>query len=135
VLLQPWRAPQKTRGGILLPDDVQDANEFMTYVFKVVALGPLAFTHPRLRGGERHGRRRLRKERDLECDAELAVWREGEWTSFAPGVQPPSPGDWVIVRKFSGIRLNLNGVPLKLCNDDDILAVIDSPSGWQAYVG
>jgi co-chaperonin GroES (HSP10) len=130
VLLQPWTAPKATKGGILLPDQVSDANDYLTYVFRVVALGPLAFTHPRLRGGARRGVRFEEKAQDTGGEH----WREYEWSDFAEGVVPPQPGDWVIVRKFSGIQLTLENVTLKICNDDDILAVIDGPAGWKAYV-
>jgi co-chaperonin GroES (HSP10) len=129
VLLQPWSPPAQTKGGIFLPDQVKDANDHLTYLFKVLALGPLAFTHPRLRGGARHGQRSSMAPRDGE-----EFWTEIERTDFAEGVVPPEVDDWVIVRKYAGIRLELNGADLKLCNDDDILAVVDSPQGWKVYV-
>jgi hypothetical protein len=94
-----------------------------------VALGPLAFTHPRLRGGARHGLRR-----EMPAHDGFEQWHEEEHVEFAEGVVPPRPGEWVIVRKFSGIQLTLENVTLKICNDDDILAVIDGPAGWKAYV-
>jgi co-chaperonin GroES (HSP10) len=43
-------------------------------------------------------------------------------------------GDWVIVRRYSGLALEKDGIPCKLANDDDILAVIASPKGWKAYI-
>lgn len=127
VLLRPWAAPEKV-GGLFLPDTVRDANEFMAYIFQVVALGPLAFTHPRLRGGLRHGSRWTMKEGSIES------WHYTEETDLAEGIELPKPGDWVIVRKFAGIDLRFDGGRLRICNDDDIIATIDSPDGWQAYV-
>lgn len=134
VLLQPWIAPKQTRGGVFLPDTVADANEYLTYVFRVVALGPLAFAHPRLRGGVRTGKRIEREEVGADVLGSVTHWTEHEEAEFAAGVEPPEPGDWVIVQRFSGIALEVDGVPLRLANDDNILAVIDSPKGWKAYV-
>lgn len=100
VLLRPWSAPKVLKSGIHLPDQIDDANRHMNYVFRVVAIGPLAYTHKRLEGARR-----------------------------------PQIGDWVIVTRFSGISLTLKGQPLRICNDDDIIAIIDSPDGWRAFVG
>lgn len=43
VLLQARHSQKKTAGGILLSDVTQDERKRITSVFKVVAVGPLAF--------------------------------------------------------------------------------------------
>lgn len=131
VLLTPWVPPKRTRGGVLLPETVQEANEYLTNVFRVVAIGPLAFTHARLRGGPRRG---WRKNEPITEHPDVSRWQEYEFADFAEDVPRVNVGDWVIVRRYAGITLELDGVPLKMCNDDDLLAVIDSPNGWKAYI-
>lgn len=144
VLLMPWSPPKRTKGGIILADTTIDANDYLTNVFRVIALGPLAFTHPRLRGGAKKGTRRSSSGSPNQWSYVASTgyvggdstteWHEHEETEFAPGVTPPKAGDWVILRKYTGIMLELEGVRLRIANDDDILAVIDSPNGWKAYV-
>ena len=51
------------------------------------------------------------------------------------GVIPPEVGDWVIVKRYAGLVVYLRDVPLRFCNDDDILAVVPKPEGWRAHVG
>ena len=129
VLLRPFVPPKKTKGGIILADQVAEANEYHVPCYQVLQVGPLAFTHPRLRGGVRLGWRR--EESPIDSTME---WREHEWHDFAPGQILPEPGDWVIIKKHSGIRLQLMGADLRVVADDDILAVIDSPAGWKSYI-
>jgi co-chaperonin GroES (HSP10) len=50
VLLRPCPVADKTKGGLYLPPTVQDGNEYLAFVFQVLVLGPLAFTHPSLQG-------------------------------------------------------------------------------------
>ena len=134
VLLRPFVPPKKTKGGIILADQVAEANEYHVPCYQVLQVGPLAFTHPRLRGVERRGSRRTRQERDHQADADLESWREHEITDLARGQILPEPGDWVIIKKHSGIRLQIMGADLRVVADDDILAVIDSPAGWKSYI-
>ena len=134
VLLAAHTPAVQTKGGVLLPDQLQDANRQESRVFKVIRLGPLAFSHDRLRGGAVYTEEEVSPQvgSGTITKSSRRVHRRME---LAEGVEPPVEGDWVIVRKFAGIKLALLGVELKLCNDEDIMAVIDSPSGWKAYVG
>ena len=43
---------------------------------------------------------------------------EGPWCSV---------GDWVIFGRYAGARFRIEGGDMRLLNDDEILAVIDSP--------
>ena len=43
ILVRVWTPPEKTKGGILLPDQVIDDREYLTTVGRVVSVGPLAW--------------------------------------------------------------------------------------------
>ena len=43
LIVEPVDPPEKSEGGIALPDEVVEANEMMAFVGKVVALGSLAY--------------------------------------------------------------------------------------------
>lgn len=50
ILLRPVSIVQKTKGGIIMPDTVQDSVERITTVARVVAMGPLCYKHPDFMG-------------------------------------------------------------------------------------
>ena len=129
VLLQPRQLPEQTKGGLFLPDQVKDINEHHNCIYKVLKLGPLAFTAERLRGG----RRRSFRQETVKDD--VTVVEEWEEVEFAEGQQPPEVGDWVFVRKYSGTIFEVDDVSLRMCSDDDIVAVVRDPTGYKAYVG
>lgn len=131
VLLRPWVPPKKTKGGIILADQVADANEYHVPCYQVLKLGPLAFTHPRLRGGGRIGERREWHDNDVVGKIR---WIETESVDTSEGQYLPSVGDWVLIKQHCGIRWQLLGANLRLVSDDDIIAVIDSPTGWKSYI-
>lgn len=128
VLLRPWVPPKKTKGGIILADQVADANEYHVPCYQILKLGPLAFSHPRLRGGEIQG---WRREEATEGGVD---WIEKELRIVAEGQIMPEVGDWVLIKQHCGIRWQLLGANLRLVSDDDIIAVIDSPTGWKSYI-
>ncbi len=35
--------------------------------------------------------------------------------------------DWIIITKYAGSRLNIDGGELRIINDDEVLAVVDDP--------
>lgn len=43
ILILPYRGKEKTAGGILLPDDVQEKSQISTQVGYVLKVGPLAY--------------------------------------------------------------------------------------------
>lgn len=47
VLVMPLRPKEKTASGIVIPREAQDAQSYLNYVGKVVALGDLAYQHER----------------------------------------------------------------------------------------
>lgn len=49
VLIMPDQPKNQSEGGILLPDQTQDAEKYLNYVGKLVAKGDLAFTDDRLK--------------------------------------------------------------------------------------
>lgn len=128
VLLRPWVPPKKTKGGIILADQVSEANEHHVPCYQILQLGPLAFTHPRLLGGDRHG------WRSEDGEPGNLEWHEQELVDPAEGQVMPKVGDWVLIKKHCGARYQINGATLLICNDDDILGAIDSPTGWKSYI-
>lgn len=50
VLLMPVGLKRRSRGGIIMPDDSVDAHLWMHMLFKVCALGPLAYEGPAWEG-------------------------------------------------------------------------------------
>ena len=36
-------------------------------------------------------------------------------------------GDWVLITRYAGSRIKIDGGELRIINDDEILAVIDDP--------
>ena len=38
-------------------------------------------------------------------------------------------GDWIVMRAYSGTRINIHGKEFRLINDDSIEAVVDDPRG------
>jgi co-chaperonin GroES (HSP10) len=35
--------------------------------------------------------------------------------------------DWIIITKYAGSRLSIDGGELRIINDDEVLAVVDDP--------
>jgi len=36
-------------------------------------------------------------------------------------------GDWILITKYSGSRIQIDGGELRIINDDEVLAVLDDP--------
>jgi co-chaperonin GroES (HSP10) len=105
VLVQVRRAPQKSKGGIALPDEAKSNEQWNASVAKVLAVGPLAF-----------------KKRDTMAD-----WPEGVWASVGDFVRAPryggdrweiaiSDGSKVLVAVFNDHELigRIEGDPLSM---------------------
>lgn len=75
VLVQEYRKPSKTAGGIMLPKDVQDFNQAVVAVGLVLALGSGCYRH---------------------SDGE--PWAEGSWCAVGDYVSIPKMSDekWVV---------------------------------------
>jgi len=129
ILISPYILPTQTHGGLFLPDQVADANDFLTHMFQVIRVGPLAFMHPRLRGGAECT---ITKRKTNETGDEFVEVVKA--TTWAEGQDPPKRGDWVIPRRFGGTTMEFEGIAMRFCYDDDIMAKVPSPAGWKAYI-
>jgi co-chaperonin GroES (HSP10) len=92
ILVMPMRPRSVTKGGILLPQTRQDTDQYLNYVGRVVALGPLAFRH------SKYVNMGMKPE-DI-----------------------PQRGDWVIYPIYQYARIDFKGTKLILLNDDSFLA-------------
>lgn len=108
VLIQMERPELKTTGGIVLPDDVNDADDALRCVGKVVEIGPMAFTAKQASG----------------IDYSL---HQGD----------VKVGDWVLVNRKIGLPIKFkDGRAYQLVNDYEIMAVIseDEAAQIRAYI-
>lgn len=48
-----------------------------------------------------------------------------------PGGAWCKPGDFVIVRSYSGTRFKVDGQEFRIINDDTVEAVVEDPSGYE----
>ena len=103
ILIVPYSYPRTSKGGILLADSTLKTEELATTVGYVVALGPDAYS-------------------------DASRYPEGPWCKA---------GDYVLFGRYAGARIVMAGednddLPLRLLNDDEVLAVIENP---EDYVG
>lgn len=122
ALIMPVRPQKKSRGGLILVEESRANAQYLTYIGRVVALGPLWCTGPNF--GPQTDRR---------------SWFRRTLDRFA-GVADPQfqrdvikSGDWVLYGRHSGQRVEYRGVKMLLVNDDDKLMKIRSPEGWRIY--
>jgi chaperonin GroES len=97
VLILPKVVEEKTKGGILLPDEHKDRQQFAQQEGTIIAVAPLAFTYA----------------------------SKDEWERA--GGQPPKVGDRVSYAKFAGAQMKgpKDGKDYRVVNDKDIYAVLD----------
>ena len=57
-----------------------------------------------------------------DCYKDYAKFPTGPWCS---------EGDWVVMRAYSGTRINIHGKEFRLINDDTVEAVVNDPRGIQ----
>ena len=57
-----------------------------------------------------------------DCYKDYAKFPTGPWCS---------EGDWILMRAFSGTRINIHGKEFRLINDDTVEAVVNDPRGIQ----
>lgn len=101
VLVMPMRPATISKGGILIPQVRQDTDQYLNYIGRVVALGPLAYKHPKWAG-----------------------------MGLQPG-DAPKRGDWVIYPIYQYARIDFRGRKLILLNDDSFLGVVpEGVSPW-----
>lgn len=94
ILVMPMRPKMVSTGGIIIPQVRQDTDQYLNYVGRVVALGPLAYKHAKW------GTMGLRPE------------------------DTPKIGDWVLYPIYQYQRIDFKGRKLILLNDDSFLAIV-----------
>ena len=138
VLLYPYIPPKKTKGGILLPDESADAQEYFAFMARVVAFGPKAFKSRRLRDLEESEIFTFRGPAESHDSKGVDLDGEHEITQYADRYRDndliPKVGSWVIFQRHAGLRITYRGLKFFMCDDDAILALIDAPEGYKAYV-
>lgn len=106
IAATPMVAQQKTKGGIVLPDETQNFQKATTYVCKVIALGALAY-----RGALSSG------------------------VKMAEDPNSAKVGDYVLIGARAGQRCDFrDGRRIILLNDDEILCRVDNPEDYVAYI-
>lgn len=105
VLVMPMRRETVSRGGILIPQVVQDTDMYLNYIGRIVALGPLAFKHAKY--------------------ADMGLRPEDQYKR----------GDWVVYPIYQYARIDFKGTKLILLNDDSFLGrVPEGVSPWDFKV-
>lgn len=113
VLVCPVQPRKMSKGGIALPDAVQDGEEHLNYIGRVVSMGPLAGKSEKF---------------------ENPNWVPSQGTS--PGgkyLWDVKEGDIVVYGRYAGQRMEWKGVKLLEVNDDEVLAVVDSMEAFRVY--
>ncbi len=107
VLVQLRVAKKKTKGGLFLPEEVRDTEQWNTQVAKVIAIGPLAF-HNRSTG---------------------APWPEGAWAYPGDYVRVPKYGGdaWSVLHDG-------DEVVFKLFKDLDLSGSVPDPLKMKAFL-
>jgi len=100
VLVQLRTVVEKTKGGIVLPQDTKDFNKANTQLGKVVQLGSIAF-----------------RNRDSG-----QLWREGVWAKPGDLVRVPKWGGDRFERKIPGTD---NSAIFCIFSDHEIIAQVD----------
>ena len=105
MLVVPYTQPGKTRGGILLAESTLKVEELATTIGFVIALGP-------------------------DCYKDPVKYPMGPWCE---------KGDYVLFGRYAGARIMMQGekddnLPLRLLNDDEVLAKIDNPEDFVGVV-
>lgn len=94
MLIIPYYPPEKTKGGVYIPDATRDRESFATVSAYVVKLGPDAY-------------------KDLE--------------KFPSGPYCQEK-DWVLIGRYAGNRFKVEGLEVRIINDDNIIAKILDPT-------
>ena len=106
VLVMPIKPVEKSKGGIVIPVEAQEAQKILNYMGKVIALGPLAGRDKRLTGRD---------------DGSFA-------TDF------PKPNDHIVYGRYSGQPVTYKGIKLLWINDDEILGIVPNPETLKVHI-
>jgi co-chaperonin GroES (HSP10) len=106
ITVEILQAPETSRGGIALPDEVRKAQETLSAVAKVVDLGPFANTAKTQSGMD-----------------------------YAKDKTNPKVGDFVFVGRYTGQDIRTkDGRLFKFINDYEVLGITEQPEEFIAYV-
>jgi len=98
ILIAPVKARAVSKGGILLAQSNQEAQNILNFMGQIVALGLQAGIHEKL-GGD----------------------------GVSRGPLFPKVKDYVIYGRYAGQVLQYKGVTLRVLNDDEILGTVSKP--------
>lgn len=127
VLVMPRQPRKVSEGGILIPAQAQDVEQYQNYIGEIVAMGPLAGKNDKFLNPDYVSwldcLRRSTSTAELK---EVGLQKPKHRWLYAPKV-----GDWVIYGKYAGMAKTFKGTRFLTINDDDITDVIDSPAGFE----
>jgi len=104
ILIEPIQIDDTTEGGIALPTSVIEAKEYLRYVGRVVAMGPLCYRHAKFVGG--------------------VDWcAVGDWVAYGQYA-----GQTINIRNKDG-----GLTELKLLNDDEVMCKLPNPESVLIY--
>lgn len=106
ILVEPRPPKQMSVGGILLPEEVKQAENFKTNIGRIVHMGDGAY-RSRTDGGIDLTR--------LRC---------------------PQVGDYIVHRHYSGLEMIMQdtGRRLRIMDDTDVIGFIKNPDEWRMYL-
>lgn len=106
VLIRPYDPPDESAGGIVLPDEVKDAESLLSYVGQIVAMGDQCYK---------------------------AVTRSGiELANMNP---KPKVGDWIMYGTYGGQTIKTkSGTKYLMMNDDGIMGIVKDPHAFRVYI-
>lgn len=106
VLIKPIDPITQTKGGILLPEDIQEVQSATAMVGRIVDMGAFAFTA-----------------------------RTSLGYNYADEPNKPKVGSWVVIPKYGSRDIKLrDGRSFKLVEDYEILAAASRPEELMNYV-
>lgn len=106
LVIRPLSARKVTKGGIIIPDSTKDDMQYLTTVGRVLAMGPLSYTHSDL------------LEPIIQDSGEISGYRYSPWCQV---------GDYVTYAKYAGAKRVFKGVKLLFMADKEILDVVPDP--------
>jgi len=106
VLIRCYAVSGTTEGGLIVPDEVLESEELLSYVGQIVAMGS-------------------------ECYR--AISRSGiDMSNIHP---KPKVGDWIMYGTYGGQSIKTKaGTKYLIMNDDCIMGIVDDPSVFRVYI-
>ena len=105
ILVRPFEHP-KSVGEILLPAEALEAEEYLTYVGQIVAMGSQCYK---------------------------AITRSG--IHLAEMDPKPKVGDWIMYGTYGGQKvITKAGAKYLVMNDDGIMGIVEDPASFRAYI-